>query len=87
MNYENEMSKSVTPVYLMFDNQIINNFNVSKTDRNCNKLQKNEEILPSPHRRRTQDEVARYGQGTRPHPLPLLQGEGEKTCLFNQIKC
>jgi hypothetical protein len=87
MNYKSEMSKSVIPVYLMFDNQIISNYTVSKTDKNCRKMTYFEEILPSPHRRRTQDEVARCGQGTPTSPLPLLQGEGENSCLFNQIKC
>jgi hypothetical protein len=44
MNYKNEMSKSVTPVCLMFDNQIINNFTVSKIDKSCRKMTEYKEL-------------------------------------------
>jgi hypothetical protein len=36
------MAKTVTPSSLMTENQAINNLDVSKIDKNCNKLQKDE---------------------------------------------
>jgi hypothetical protein len=82
MSCKNEMAKSVTPLCLMGENHIVGNLFVAKTDKYCHEMPKIEAILPSPQRRRTQDEVASWSGVYDLTPTPLLRGEGKSCYSF-----